>query len=261
MSKRLILVIGQKGGTGKSTASRAILDRLRRDGIPTAAYDGDGADVGQFYQFYAAKNSAGDLVDPQDPLTGVVAYDVRHPRERDALLNSLATGADVIIHDLPGGSLLPLLSITGSADALVDQVGRYGYRVTLIIVLSPAFASALITGDIVAAFGTAVDYVAIKNLALGLDEDFRIFDGYVDGEGAKGGKGKAALLASGGRIITMPRTLLEAGTYWLIDLYDLPFAAATDDPRLTISDRSRSHGFVTEFDRQLSTVGPFLGLR
>jgi hypothetical protein len=260
MSKRMILVLGQKGGTGKSTASCAILDRLRRDDIPCAAYDGDGSDVGQLHQFYGQRGPDGRPMVPQDPIRGVVPYDIRHEGQRDLLLNSLQTGASVVLHDLPGGSLLPVIRVAGSAAALASMATEAGYRITLAVVLSPALASALVVGDILDQFGTSVDYLAIRNRFYTRIGGFDLFDGHTDATGEPmGGKSKQRLLAANGKIIDMP-SLMEGETYWKLEALDLGFTAGCRDPRLSIAHRSRIGTFLRDFDAELDKVRDRIGL-
>lgn len=260
MFKRMILVLGQKGGTGKSTASCAILDRLRRDNVPSAAYDGDGTDVGQLHQLYAERERDRQPVFPQDPMRGVVPYDIRHEGQRDLLLNSLQTGANVVLHDLPGGSLIPVISVAGSASALTGMAAEAGYRITLVIVLSPALASAFVVGDILDQFGTSVDYLAIRNRFFTRVAGFALFDGHTDATGSLiGGKSKQRLLQSNGRIIDMP-SLMEGETYWMLEALDLGFTAGRNDPRLSIAHRSRVSTFLRDFDAELDKVRELVGL-
>ena len=77
--KRLILVTGQKGGVGKSTFARALLDCLRSRGRSVAAFDGDGS-VGHLLQYYGEKQN-GKLKFEQNPLIGAGYYDLRNHRD------------------------------------------------------------------------------------------------------------------------------------------------------------------------------------
>jgi cellulose biosynthesis protein BcsQ len=73
----LILGSGQKGGVGKSTFARILLDSLRRRGRSVAAFDGDGA-VGHLLQYYGEKQN-GKLALCQNPLLGVDGYAALRP--------------------------------------------------------------------------------------------------------------------------------------------------------------------------------------
>ena len=76
--KRVIFVLGDKGGTGKSVVARYLWDRLRSRG-DAKAFDAAGH-VGQLAQFYAVRNAAGSLVEPQ-PASGVEPI-LLHAEER-----------------------------------------------------------------------------------------------------------------------------------------------------------------------------------
>lgn len=68
--KRVVFVISDKGGTGKSTFARGYADHLRRKVPGSALVDADGT-VGQLLQFHGTRDSKGALEPKQDPTKGV----------------------------------------------------------------------------------------------------------------------------------------------------------------------------------------------
>lgn len=69
-TRRAVFVASQKGGPGKSTTARALLDYYRTHAIGCAAYDADGR-VGQLLQYYGERGADGELLREQNPSTGV----------------------------------------------------------------------------------------------------------------------------------------------------------------------------------------------
>ena len=98
--KRVIFVCSQKGGAGKTTFARGLLEALRYEGITVAAYDADGA-VGQLLQYEGARDRKGALLPRQDPRVGCGDFDIRDDDDRDILLNALADEPPVLLFDLP----------------------------------------------------------------------------------------------------------------------------------------------------------------
>src|SRR5690554_6627784 len=88
----LLMTTSLKGGGGKSTLANAIVDYARRTQLPLAAYDADGA-IGSLSDMHASRDEAGRLVSPQNPLIGVVGYNIRD-ESRPMLFNSLEQNHD-----------------------------------------------------------------------------------------------------------------------------------------------------------------------
>src|SRR5512143_2166836 len=98
--KRWIMVVSDKGGTGKSIFSRAVADRLRRATANALLVDGDGT-VGQLLQFYGERDDTGRLRE-QTPEHGVMPFLMTGGiKDRDALVNMLDYDKPVVLCDLP----------------------------------------------------------------------------------------------------------------------------------------------------------------
>lgn len=202
--KRAIFVVSQKGGSGKSTFSRALLDYSRfQNDQRVAAFDADG-NVGQLLQYYGRRDEQGK----QDPLDGVFPFDIRDAIQRDNVINALDYEADMLLFDFPGGAVDALQNILQSErgiTALAEEYHRAGYAVTVAIVISNILASANNVIRIMNTFGPDFNYLAVKNLFFGNEDDFLFFDGFTDPEGnTVGGKGRSKLLESGGNVISLP---------------------------------------------------------
>lgn len=258
--RRLILVTGQKGGVGKSTFARALLDLLRGRGQQVAAYDGDGV-TGQLVQHYGERRD-GQLLPEQDPLVGVGHYDLRNRRDRERLLESLHGEASVLLHDLPAGALTAIteaVDITGqSAIALVEAARAMGYSTTVVIVINPDQASARAVVNSIQAFGDRARYVIVKNLNGCALSDFIVYDGFVDALGQPAG-GEARQVARDARAVELMMPEIFRTTALKIDLWSLRFSDAVHDPRMQIQDRTRVSQWLYLMERAVVQAGKRLG--
>lgn len=260
-NKRLVLVSGQKGGVGKSTFARILLDSLRRRGRSVAAFDGDGA-VGHLLQYYGEKQN-GQLALRQHPLLGVEGYDLRHRRDRERLLESLHVDASVLLHDLPAGALSSIteaVDVTGqSALALVDAAKQMGYGTTVVIVINTDKASARAVETTIKTFGDKARYVVVKNLNGCILDDFIIYDGFSDATGRRIGGGARPLAESvKAKELVMPE--IYRTTAVKIDLWSLRFSDAADDPHMHIQDRTRISQWMAIMDAEIDKAGKRLGV-
>ncbi|WP_428560976.1 MAG: hypothetical protein ACP59X_17860 [Solidesulfovibrio sp. DCME] len=258
--KRAIFILSQKGGSGKTTFSRALLDHLRQGhGLAVAAFDADGA-VGQLVQYYGSRDAGGQLDQPQNPMTGVGVFDLRRSEQRGTVVDALDLGADTLLFDFPAGCLEDLGRVVGQAGvgALLDEYEREGFRVTVAVVVSNVQSSA---GNVLAAmevFRDRVDYVTVKNLFYGKPEDFLFFDGFTGADGRLyGGQALGALSRYGGKVMHMPA--LPGREYALCDMYCLGFSEALSHPALRRSQRGAIAHFLREFGTAVDGAAPFFG--
>ena len=257
--KVAIFVCSQKGGAGKTTFARALLDVLRCEGYTVAAYDADG-NVGQLFQHHGLRDARGVLLARQDPCVGCGFFDIRADDDRDLLLNALATEPPILLFDLPGGVVGELGKVVDGGDTPCGLFGEYrdrGYAVTIVVVMTPVHASVRTVQHSINAFGTTVRYVAVKNLAFGAEDAFVLFDGLR----LPPSRGKQALLEHGGVIVAMPA--LEPRSYALLDIYNLGYVEAVrgqgSGGRMPIADRVRVRHWLQEFDRSLTPARRLLG--
>ena len=251
--KRWIMVVSDKGGTGKSIFSRALADRLRRDESNTLLVDGDGA-VGQLLQFYGDRDDAGRLCE-QSPDSGVMTFAMTGGvKDRDAFVNMLDYQREVVLCDLPAGSITFIQQLEHDV-GLLELVAVHGYAVTLVNVISPYRASTRTVSQMIELGNDRANYVVVENAWFGEPEDYILWYG---GEGVPVSKGKMLLEQQQGVALRMPR--LEGRTCALIDAYNLQYSAAKTDPRLTIVDRSRVHRWLRTLDSELDKAGEVLGI-
>jgi len=265
MPKRVIFVCSRKGGVGKTTFTRGLLEVYRGAGLKVAAFDGDGQ-VGQLVQYYGTRDHMnGGAVHPQqDPLVGIGYFDIRKEDDRDILLNAVALNADVLLFDLPGEALTEINVVSGknarAADAqknaamFFDAYRDAGYEPIVVIVISAIKASVRGVISAIDAFGNNVNYVVVKSLAADPADEFVIFDGspkYPDF-----GEARRRLERVGGQVVNMPD--MSGISYKVLDFYDLTFREALDSDKLLIADRIRVSAWLQNFADELK--GSFLDI-
>jgi hypothetical protein len=264
MSRRAIFVCSQKGGAGKTTFARGLVEVLRSEGQTVAAYDADG-NVGQLFQHEGLRDAHGQLIPHQDPCAGCGFFNIRDDDDRDILLNALADEPPLILFDLPGGVVGELGKVVDHGAAphgLFRAYQEQGYALTVVVVMTPVQASVRTVQDSITAFGAAVDYVAVKNRAFGAEEAFLLFDGCAHPDlQFPVSQGKRALLAQDGAIITLP--VLPPRSYALLDVYSLRYLDAVEGrgigARMPLADRIRVRQWLGEFHAQLAPARHLLG--
>lgn len=237
VKKHLTAVTGDKGGTGKSTWSRGMIDLLVSKDIQYRAYDGDKRNA----QLYRYCKDFGD---------GVKRIDMAARGGSDALLDEMEqVRARVMLVDLPAGGNEALEKLEAEM-GLLNTAKELGYGITVVSVLSRVKDSVNALKLLMDFAGDAVDYVAVKNLYFGDVEKFSILDN---------SKTKQQLEQLGGVVITMPD--LFDDTYGLLDELNLTFRAAVGEgSTLGRSHRSRVYQWLKGFEAEVMKAGALLGV-
>lgn len=260
--KRIALIASEKGGVGKSVTARSLVDTLRTSGARIAAYDADGG-VGGLVRVLGTRDPSGQIVEEQNPVEGVSYYNVRAEGERNTLLDCIASGEALIVHDLAGGSLADLMRIVDGGDSLDGLLRAFednGYRVVVLHLVSSEVGSAQSVARWLELAGDRVDHVAIRNTRWGKAvSDFPFWHGFTDGRGvSKGGKTREKLMSIGGVEIDLP--MLPPGTFAKVDADNIAFSTAVNEPSLTITERAHVAKFNREFAAAIEPVRSLLGL-
>lgn len=238
--KRIVLTTSQTGGVGKSTFSCALVDIARGMGIATAAYDADTRPgrVGKLLKRYGERNDTGDLCERQNPVRGVGYFDARNPKTRELLVGLVDEQAELVVVDLPGGSLSELADVVpGGLSGLTRMYREYGWEPTIAIVITPVLICTEEVVDVLPRLANCeANIVAVKTF-VGADhttapedlddQEFFLFNG--DGGELSQGRARTLLHELGGRELFMPAIRSRSHTY--VDARVLPFcvAAQRDD--------------------------------
>ncbi|MEM6452003.1 MAG: hypothetical protein AAF703_17025 [Cyanobacteria bacterium P01_D01_bin.105] len=227
---RIIWVSGGKGGVGKSTFARGILDVLLNAGVAVAAYDGD-PDNAQLFRFY------------QEQGMGVKKLALDTQGAADGLLDAMeARKAQVFLIDVAAGGSKTLQDLENDI-GLISEAAAMGYGFTVVSVLSRIKDSVnLLKLTLGMTEGLAVDLIAVRNLYFGDDGQFALFDESMT---------KQRLIERGGRVVDMP--ILFANTYEILDRQNLPFSTAVSAPTSVVprAHRTRVYKWLQALDEAL----------
>ena len=227
---RFVLVTGGKGGVGKSTFSRGLLDVYLSQGITVAAYDGD-PDNSQLFRFYQQQGA------------GVVPLALDVQGQADRLLDEMeAAKAQVFLIDVAAGGSKTLRDLEDDI-GLVSEAVEMGYGFTVVSVMSRVKDSVnLLRNTLEMTEGLPADHVAVKNLYFGDEDQFELFDE---------SKTKPRLTERGGVVVEMPK--LFDDTYAAIDQANLPFRTALGVPTRMMprAHKSRVRKWLRLFEAEL----------
>ena len=146
MKHSMILVGADKGGVGKTTLSRALLDYLERSNVLCRAFDTENP-RGTLNRFYPTKARIIDLADVADQMS---------------ILDTMETAAEqVTIVDLKAGNLTAALDIFDRIGVL-DAAKEGMFDLGLMHVVGPSIAS-LDEMNEVAKYTNGMDYVVARN--------------------------------------------------------------------------------------------------
>ncbi len=236
--KRVVWVTGGKGGTGKSTFARGVLDTLLAHQVTVSAFDGDPENA-QLHRYY---QSLGD---------GVVRTELAERDGGDDMLAAMEEEQPaVVLADVAAGGSQILMRLQDES-LFLSSAEDLGYAFTVVSVLSPIKDSVnMVKEALDITQGHSVQHVAVKNLHFGDADDFALFDA---------SKTKLRFEAEGGVVLSM-RDLFNK-TYGAIDRENLPFqVAAKKECGLPYGDRARTRQWLTCFHDQMQLANGALGL-
>jgi hypothetical protein len=233
---RLVLVTGDKGGTGKSVVSRILLDIYRDRNINCIAYECDQSNP-QLYRHY------------NKVLPGVQTLKLNQRGGADALQDDLKRfSPQVSLVDLPAGAAEYFESVAKDI-FLFQNAQRLGYRITMVSVLGRVKDSVLQLKRLVDFCGDKVDYVVVKNLYWGDEHKFTRYNN---------SKVKLAVEALGAVELLLPE--LFDDIFDFIDSKDLTFREALSHEDFSLSNQSRVFGWIDAVETELNGAAVQLGL-
>jgi hypothetical protein len=233
---RLVLVTGDKGGTGKSVVARALLDIYRHQKINCIAYECDQSNP-QLFRHY-------NKVPP-----GIKTLKLNERGGADALQDDLKQfSPQVSLVDLPAGAADYFEGIAKDI-SLFRNADKLGYKITMVSVLGRVKDSVVQLKRLLEFCGNKTDYVVVKNLYWGSDDKFSRYNN---------SKTRQALKDLGGIELLFPE--LYDDLFDLVDGADLTFREATDHEALTLSNQSRLFDWIDGCEMEFLKAKEFLGL-
>ena len=234
---RLVIVTGDKGGTGKSVVARMLLDIYRHRNINCLAYECDQSNP-QLFRHY-------NKIPP-----GVVALKLDERNGADAIQDNLKEfKPSVSLVDLPAGAADYFEKMSEDI-FLFEGLERFGYKITTISVLGRVKDSVLQLKRLVEFCGDRVDYIVLKNLYWGKPENFTRYDN---------SKIRQTVLQKGGIELSFPE--LFEDIFDVIDDKDLTFRETLENDVLTVSNQSRLFGWINKAEAEFEKAAEFLALK
>lgn len=234
--KRIVIILGGKGGTGKTALMRLLIDLLHTKGINYLAYDAD-TENPELYEYYKEFG------------TGVRLLNFLEVAEAKRFFTEIKTEApDVVVLDMPGASGNKTREII-TKFGLFKIASDLGYRVTLVTVLNLGYPVINSLRAMVEFCGEKVDYVVVKNLCWDKGLGFQRWDN---------SKTKVAVAELNGIEIEMPE--LEYSTFDVLLEQGLPYSAATESNGFPYGDYLLVSGFLDQAKPELELAGEYLGL-
>ena len=152
--KRIVMILGGKGGTGKTAFLRLLLDHLVSLSVNYLAYDAD-TENPNLYEYYKEFG------------TGVRLLNFLEVAEAKRFFTEVKTESpDVVVMDMPG-------AVGNKTRDIITRFGLFkiakdlGYRVTLVTVLNLDYPVINSLRAMVEFCGDSVDYVVVKKSLLG----------------------------------------------------------------------------------------------
>ena len=235
--KRIVMITGDKGGTGKSVVARILLDIYRSKNINCIAYECDPSNP-QLWRHY---NKVSE---------GVKTLKLNQRGGADALQDDLISfSPQVSLVDLPAGAAEYFESLADDIH-LFQNAERLGYRITMVSVLGRVKDSVVQLKRLLEFCGNRVDYVLVKNLYWGTGDKFTRYNN---------SKARQTALSHGAIELDLPE--LFDDIFDFIDSNDLSFSEALKHDALTLSNQSRLFGWVDTAKSNFEKAEIQLGLK
>ncbi len=234
--KRIVMILGGKGGTGKTAFTRLLLDVLHNRSINYLAYDAD-TENPELYEYYHEFGS------------GVHLLNFLEVAEAKRFFTEIKSDSpDVVVVDMPGASGNRTREIINKF-GLFKIAGDLGYRVTLVTVLNLGY-SVITSLKAMAEFcGERTDYVVVKNLCWDKGLGFQRWDD---------SKTRADIINLKGVEIELPE--LEYSTFDTLTEKGLPYSAATEENGFPFGDYLLVSGFLSQASPEIDKASDYLGL-
>lgn len=230
------MILGGKGGTGKTAFTRLLLDMLHAKGINYLAYDAD-TENPELYEYY------------QQVGNGVRLLNFLEVAEAKRLFTEIKTESpDVVVLDMPGASGNKTREIINKF-GLFKIAADLGYRVTLVTVINLGYSVITSLRTMAEFCGDKTDYVVVKNLCWDKGLGFQRWED---------SKTRVAITELNGIEIEMPE--LDYSAFDVLLEQGLPYSAATEENGFPYGDYLLVSGFLAQAKPELSKAEEYLGL-
>ncbi|PSB02790.1 hypothetical protein [Merismopedia glauca] len=229
----LIFVTGNKGGIGKSTLARGLIDRYLAQNIPLSVYDGD-TEIGSLHRFC-------------HKVTPVHRIDMHGSNPLDKLMIDLDTSQpSPVVVDLAAG-IGTVFSIATAELGFFDWLRTTRYQVSMFSVISNLIDSVVILKKLLESLEqqkvSSIHHVVVKNLHFGDPESFDTYDR---------SSTRKILLELGGKEIFLPK--LNDLTCQTVDFKNLSFSQAVTDTSIGLPHRLRISTWLSNLNAELDQV-------
>ncbi|MEO0967544.1 MAG: hypothetical protein AAFX80_04190 [Cyanobacteria bacterium J06639_18] len=233
---RVIVITGDKGGTGKSVFARILLDVYRHRNIDCIAYECDQSNP-QLYRYY-------NKVKP-----GVNTLSINSTGGFDILINNIKQyKPSISLLDLPAGAAEHFERLTKDI-RLFQNSEKCNYKITTISVLGRITDSVIQLKRLMDFCGDNVNHIVVRNLYWGSVESFIRYNN---------SKVRQDLIKSGVIELTLPE--LFDDLFDILDYQSLTFREALKDDVLDLAHQSRLFNWVDEIEEEFNKAADLLGL-
>ena len=172
--KLAIFALSNKGGVGKTTLAKAFTDYMRRERLNAAIYDTDG-DVKGLLKLYGKTDDGGVSYDC-DPIKNVGYFNMQVDADRENVVNSIESRADIVFFDTPAGSIRKIFTSLNNAQHFVDTLNIEGYELVLLLLVDPYDDTIDGIQSAIDLFGEKAKYIVWKNMNNAKKDDFVYFE-------------------------------------------------------------------------------------
>ncbi|WP_414544997.1 hypothetical protein [Nostoc sp. CCY0012] len=257
-SRRLVIVTGDKGGVGKSTFARGLLQVYLDEKKDFIAFDADMSNP-QIRRFYGSECTIEPLnifkrgeIDTN--FMEQLGKYIEPPEKEDKEGGEIEfIPKPLFLLELPPQSSNILKDFLKRMKFLETIKNAYDMRVTMVVVISRTIDSVNQFVDLYNSYENHVDYVVVKNYFFGEEGDFRRYNNSPALKEIKNDAKKSKYI----REISMPDLIEHAYDY--LDENSLTFAQGIEQNK-RIAVKGRVGAWMDEFNESIKSVKHLLGV-
>ena len=238
LQKRLVIVVGDKGGVGKTTFSRGLLQLYINNNIPCIAYDADSRNP-QLQRYYKGYHKG---------IVRFVDFFARGAAD-DLLIDLEKENFPIYLLDLPAQSGGFFESYVKELNFFKILESEINCKVTMVSVISRVLDSVNLLEYLHNYCHDQVNYVVVKNLFHGAEEKFERYDDSVL---------RQQMQEKGLIETSMPDLFYKP--YDFLDRHSLTFNQALKHSESNIVIKARISAWLTDFEQKMQISSSLLGL-